>query len=290
LDRETDKLTVAAPESTAVRVALWRALHVECDDPPHVLEDTIGLRLVEPDSGWRKRPDMDPEFTRPFRASIVARARFIEDLVIEQAGLGVNQYVILGAGLDTYAQRQNELASNLKIFEIDRSSPQSWKRQRLMELNFGVPSWLHLVSVDFESGESWLDKIVASGFDTSKPAVITSTGVSMYLTKAATDSTFRQVAALARGTTLAMTFLLPLRMADPEIRPGLELAEKGARASGTPFISFYTPDEIIESAQAAGFTNVQHISADVLTQRYFSNRNDGLRPPRNAEELLVASN
>src|SRR3954470_8458132 len=105
-----------SPESTAERVALWRALHLEIDPPPHVLEDDIGLKLVAPDEGWRSRPDMSP-FTRPFRASIVARARFIEDLVEEQAGRGVGQYVILGAGLDTFAQRRPEIASRLVVFE-----------------------------------------------------------------------------------------------------------------------------------------------------------------------------
>jgi hypothetical protein len=78
----------SAPESTAVRVALWRALHAQIDAPPHVLEDEIGLRLVAPDEDWRQRPDMDPDFTKPFRASIVARGRFIEDLLLEQAGRG----------------------------------------------------------------------------------------------------------------------------------------------------------------------------------------------------------
>ncbi len=95
---------VAAPVSTAVRVALWRALHVEVEPPPHVLEGKVGLELAAPDDGWRNRPDMSP-FTRPFRASIVARARFIEDLVAEQAACGVGQYVILGAGLSAFAQR-----------------------------------------------------------------------------------------------------------------------------------------------------------------------------------------
>src|ERR1700761_2175722 len=120
-----------APDSTAARVALWRALHVEADPPPHVLEDDIGLKLLSPDENWRSRGDMDPQFTRPFRASIVARARFIEDLVVEQAACGTDQYVILGAGLDTFAQRRPELASRLKVFEVDPPGPQAWKRRRL---------------------------------------------------------------------------------------------------------------------------------------------------------------
>src|SRR5437764_2038733 len=116
--------TNAAADSTAVRVALWRAMHVQVDVPPHVLEDEIGLQLVAPDDGWRARPDMDPDGTRGFRAAIVARARFIEDLVAEQAGRGVSQYVILGAGLDTFAQRQPELASRLRVFEVDQPGAQ----------------------------------------------------------------------------------------------------------------------------------------------------------------------
>jgi methyltransferase (TIGR00027 family) len=278
-----------APDSTAARVALWRALHVECDPPPHVLEDGIGMRLLAPDKDWRRRGDMDPQFTRPFRASIVARARFIEDLVVEQAVRGLSQYVILGAGLDSFAQRRPEIASRLTVFEIDQPGPQAWKRQRLIELGFGVPNWLRFVPVDFEAGGSWWDALVTAGFDDSKPAIVVSTGVSMYLTKDANAATLRQVAALVPGSTLAMTFLLPLELADPEIRTGLEMAEKGARASGTPFLSFFTPPEIVALARQAGFGEARHVSAADLARRYFAGRTDGLSPPNNAEELLVAT-
>src|SRR3954468_15731628 len=143
----------AGPEDTAVRVALWRALHVEADAPPHVFEDLVGLKLASPEADWRPRPDMSA-FTRPFRASIVARARFIEDLVAEEAARGVGQYVILGAGLDTFAQRRADLGSRLLVFEVDRPGPQAWKRQRLVDLGFGVPSFLRLVPVDFEAGDT----------------------------------------------------------------------------------------------------------------------------------------
>src|SRR5213595_2575239 len=153
----------AGPDSSAVRVALWRALHMQVDPPPHVLEDEIGLQLAAPDEGWRRRPDMDPHATSLFRASIVARARFIEDLVVEQAGRGVSQYVILGAGLDSFAQRRPEIASRLKVFEVDQPGPQAWKRLRLIELGFGIPEWLRFVPVDFEAGGSWRDGLVIAG-------------------------------------------------------------------------------------------------------------------------------
>jgi O-methyltransferase involved in polyketide biosynthesis len=192
---------MTGPESTAVRVALWRAMHVQVDPPPHVLEDEIGLKLADPDDHWRQRPDMDPKGTSFFPAAILARARFIEDLVVEQAGRGV----------------------------------------------------------------------------------------SMYLTRDAIAATLRRVAALAPGSTLAMTFLLPLELMAPDVGPGFQMAEKGARASGTPFISFFAPPEMLTLARAAGFKEVQHVSAAILAERYFAGRTDGLRPPNNSEELLVAT-
>jgi methyltransferase (TIGR00027 family) len=275
----------SAPEDTAVRVALWRALHTEIDAAPHVLEDKVGLELVAPPEGWRNRPDMHPQFIAPFRASIVGRARFIEDLV---ARAGVGQYVILGAGLDTFAQREPELASRMTLFEVDQAGPQAWKRQRLIECGYGVPDWLRFVPIDFEAGQSWWDGLLAAGFDQAKPAVVVSTGVSMYLTRAAITATLRQVAALAPGSTFAMSFLLPIEMSGPELRHAMELAAKGAAARGTPFISFFRPEEMLNLARECGFSEVRHISADDITARYFVGRSDGLRPPKNAEELLVA--
>ncbi|HSU38471.1 MAG TPA: class I SAM-dependent methyltransferase [Polyangiaceae bacterium] len=277
----------AEPENTAARVALWRALHVQADPPPHVFVDEVGLKLVAPPEGWQSRPDMSP-FTRPFRASIVARARFIEDLVMEEAARGVGQYVILGAGLDTFAQRRAELAARLVVFEIDQPGPQAWKRQRLVELGLGVPPFLKLVPVDFEAGDAWWERLTAAGFDAAKPAVVASTGVSMYLTKEAIAATLRQVAELAPGSTFAMSFMLPVEMADAEMRPMIERAMAGAKANGTPFISFFTPAEMLAMGRTAGFKNVRHVSAAALAERYFAGRSDGLRPPDNSEELLVA--
>jgi methyltransferase (TIGR00027 family) len=275
------------PDSSAIRVALWRALHLEQDAAPPVFEDRIGIEIAAPEQDWRSRGDMSP-FTRVFRAAIIARARFIDDLVVEQATEGVTQYVILGAGLDTFAQRRPDVAATLNIFEIDQPSPQAWKQQRLAALGIPTPSNLHFVPVDFEAGGQWPAQLAKAGFDASKPAIIASTGVSMYLTKEANAATLRDIARFAPGSTLAMTFIVPLEMASPEVRPGMEMSIKGARDSGTPFLSFYAPDEMLAAAREAGFKTVEHVSMADLAERYFADRSDGLRPPPNSEEFLVA--
>jgi methyltransferase (TIGR00027 family) len=276
-----------AADSTAERVALWRALHVIVDPPPHIFSDQIGLQLLAPTTDWRARPDMNPQWTSRMRASIVARARFVEDLLIEKLTAGIKQYVILGAGLDSFSQRRPEIAARLNIFEIDRPGPQMWKRQRLEQLGHDIPKWLHWVPVDFEKGMSWWEQLVAHGFDSTQPAYFSSTGVSMYLTHETNFGTLRQLALLAEGSTVVMSFLRPLNLVSAEDRPMFERAIKGAEASGTPFVSFFSPDEIIHLAQKAGFKKTRHISASFYNEHYFSGRSDQLNVS-NGEELLVA--
>lgn len=276
------------PDSTAVRVALWRALHVLVDAPPHVLEDQVGLELVAPDDGWRNRSDMHPVWTSRFRASIVARARFIEDLIAEEIGRGLKQYVILGSGLDTFAQRKPEVASKLQLFEVEQPGTLDWKRRRLTELGYGVPEWLKLVPVDFESQKSLWRELAKAGFDVKLPTVVSSLGVSMYLTRDTILETLRQMAGLAQGSKFIMTFMLPVALVDPEDQPGYRMAENGARKSGTPFISFFTPEEMMALAKEAGFARCEHFSTASLTPKYFAGRADGLRPST-GEELLVAT-
>nr|WP_076834118.1 MULTISPECIES: class I SAM-dependent methyltransferase [unclassified Frankia] len=277
------------PDSTAVRVALWRAMHVQVDSPPHVLTDEIGLHLAAPDGDWRARPDMDPQATSGFRASIVARARLIQDLVTEKAAQGVDQYVILGAGLDTFVQREPEIAARLTVFEVDQPGPQAWKRQRLIDLGYGIPDGLRMVPVDLETDGGWPAHLTAAGFDATRPAVVASTGVTMYLSKEATAATLRQIAGLAPGSTVAMTFLLPPELlTDDADRAGLDVSRRGARASNTPFISFYPPDEMLAMAREAGFKDVRHIPGTALAERYFTGRPDGLRPS-SGEDVLVAT-
>jgi methyltransferase (TIGR00027 family) len=279
------KVKTLTPEHTAVRVALWRALHVQTDPTPHILSDEIGEKLVAED-GWRNRQDMNPEFSKNMRASVVGRARFIEDLVEELINQGVEQYVILGAGIDTFAQRRPELGSRMQVFEVDQPGPQEWKQRRLIEIGFAIPKWLHFVPVDFSARESWWDQLISSGFDTKKKTVVVSTGVSMYLTKETNMKTLQKISELAPDSVFAMTFMLSLDLLEPKERTILEFVMKKARESGTPFLSLFTPNEILEMAKKAGCKNAQYVSADEIYQLYFAKRSDGLRAG-SAETFLV---
>lgn len=273
------------PDNTAVRTALWRALHVLTDAEPHIIDDTVGLQLIAPDDGWQERPDM--KYTKRLRASIVARARFIEDLIIEENKKGINQYVILGAGLDTFAQRRADAASKLQIFEIDHADTLTWKQQRLIATGFNVSESLHFVPVDFEK-DNWYEQLLKAGFDKSKPAVVACTGVTLYLTKEAIAETLKQIALFAKGSTLAMTFYLPIELLDNEDRPLMEMSLKGAAASGTPMKSFFSPDEVLQLARDAGFKEAKTISTKDMEQMYFANRTDNLLPA-SGEVFLVAT-
>ncbi len=274
----------AQPESSAARIALWRALHGELDAPPHLLDDELGLALADPEDGWRDRGDMHPMGTRPYRVGIVARTRYVEDLLVDE---GIDQYVLLGAGLDTFAQRHPEFVARVRVFEIDQPGAQAWKRQRLGALGLGVSANLSLVPVDFEAGDDWWPTLLDAGFDSSARALVSSSGVSMYISRDATVATLQRLAQMAPGSIVAMTFMLPFDLVDPVDRPGLEGAARGAQASGTPWISFYAPDDLAAIARDAGFAEVRTLSTAEVAEPYLRDRTDGLAAA-SGEAVLLA--
>ncbi|WP_461610617.1 class I SAM-dependent methyltransferase [Cytobacillus kochii] len=277
------------PDHTAVRVSLWRALHLIVDEKPYIFQDNIGLKLISPNDDWQKRPDMDVTNTSAFRASIVARSRFVDDLVVEQCEKGVDQYVILGAGLDTFAQRHQELCPQLTIYEIDQVDTQLWKKRRLEETGYPIPDCLKFVSVNFEEKQGWLDQLKKKGFDDTKPAVVVSTGVTQYLTIDAIMDTLKMFSKLAEGSKLALTFLLPFeKIKKQDERKEVDEAEKGAKAGGTPFISFFTPSEMLALAEEAGLKDVTHLSSIDLKEKYFRERKDQLML-QGGEDFIIAT-
>lgn len=263
------------PDHTAARTALWRALHLQADGFPPIFDDSVGLRLLQPEKGWTERPDM--KYTKRLRASVVARARFTEDVVLEQFSHGLTQYVILGAGLDTFAQRYENIVQQLHVFEIDKPETFEWKTRRLVESGYKLPENLHFVAVDFENN-SWWNALLAAGFDKSKPAVFSCSGLTLYLTDEANTDLLKQLSNLATGSVLIISFYLPMKMLADEDQAMQAMAEKGAAASGTPMLSFYTESELLQLSAATGFKNAKLINTEEIEDRYFQNREDGLRP------------
>jgi methyltransferase (TIGR00027 family) len=157
------------------------------------------------------------------------------------------------------------------------------ERRRLAELGFDSPT---MVPVDFET-ESWWDELAAAGFDRTRPAVVSSTGVAMYLTDETNIATLRTLARFAPGSTVAMTFQLTDNLLDEEDLAGRRAAMAGARAAGTPFVSFYTPERMQQMAREAGFAETRHVGAADMNARYFAGRPDGLATSR-GEEMLIA--
>jgi methyltransferase (TIGR00027 family) len=173
------------------------------------------------------------------------------------------------------------------VFEIDQPGPQAWKRQRLEALGYGVADSLRLIPVDFEADEDWWQALLDAGLDTNARALVSSSGVSMYITKAATEATLRRLAGLAPGSIVFMTFMLPFDLLDDADRPGLQAAARGAQASGTPWLSFYAPEEMATVATDAGFADARTVSTADLADRYLTGRTDGLSAA-GGESVLIA--
>lgn len=272
------------PDNTAIRTALWRAFHTQADAEPHILEDTVGLQLIAPEEGWQERPDI--KYTQRLRASVVARSRYIEDIITTEIPKGTDQYVILGSGLDTFAQRNPDTASKIQIFEIDQPGTLIWKQKRLSETGFHVPENLHFVPVNFEKS-SWWEQLLKAGFNIHKPAVIACTGVTLYLTRSAIKETLQHMVSLAAGSVVAISFYLPVELLEKEDQPMQEMANKGAQQAGTPFISFFSPEEVIAIAKESGLKNTDLVSTEDIKDLYFKNRTDGLSPA-SGEVFLLA--
>jgi methyltransferase (TIGR00027 family) len=207
---------MAGPDLTAIGAAFGRAAHVMLDDPPYVLEDTVSITLADEDllratqllgPDGRLLVSRDDPRAR-WCGTFVGRARFVEDLVGERLKDDVEQLVILGAGLDTFAQRRPDPTSRLRVFEVDEPGTQRWKQSRLRVLGLPIPQSLRFVPVNFESGDSWVRAIAGAGFDLGGRSVVASTGVTQYISVAALTATLREAAELAPGTTFVGTFVL----------------------------------------------------------------------------------
>lgn len=275
---------MAELDNTAERTALWRALHLIIDAKPFVFEDNWALKLADPSPDWQQRPDM--RFTRSIRASIVGRARLVEDQVLDCIHSGVTQYVILGAGLDSFALRHPELRTQVQVYEIDQTTTLKWKQQRI-DAHTVLPENLHFIPVDFEK-TNWWQALQLSEFDFSRKTVISCTGVTLYLSKEAVLEMLRLINKLITGSTAIISFYAPLEDLEGEDKQLMATSIKGAAASGTPMVSFFNSHEILEIAAVAGLKKYRTLNTKDLNTQYFDGRPDALKPS-DGEIFLVAN-
>jgi methyltransferase (TIGR00027 family) len=269
-------------------VALRRATH-QVLDRPVVLDDPVAIPLLGNDvaSALRDNPaayERGPLDTY-LRAFMVARSRFAEDHLDAARDAGVTQYVLLGAGLDTFAYRQRRTEPGLRVFEVDQPATQGWKRQLVEAARIDVPANVCYVPVDFEH-DRLDDSLARAGFDPGAGAVFCWLGVTMYLTLDAIDTTLRYVAASA-GPHGGVAFDYSIdraMMSGPQLAVYDALAARVA-AAGEPWVATFFPDALAARLRGLGFTLVEDAGAEELNARYFADRDDGLRVGRLARMM-----
>ena len=267
------------PSETALRVAIRRAAHQVLDDP-RVFDDPLALRILDGGNGPSQSPD--PAFldqspaARVLRASLAARSRYAEDALHAAAGRGVRQYVVLGAGLDTFAFRNPYPGGVLHVFEVDHPATQAWKRARLEESGIAIPRSLTFSPVDFEK-ETLGDGLRQAGFDSGKTAFFSWLGVTPYLEHDAVVATLHFVASLPAGSGIVFDYMILPSLLDPAARPALDRLAQRVAAAGEPFRTFFDPSSLAGTLREMGFGRIEDIDPAGMNARYFRGRKDKLR-------------
>jgi methyltransferase (TIGR00027 family) len=257
---------------TALRVAIRRAAH-QLIDRPLVLDDPVAVRLIG--TGYAR--DMERAMhtvARDFRLFMAARSRYTEDRLAETVAEGVAQYVVLGAGLDTFAYRNPFPA--LRVFEVDFPATQQWKREMLAEAGIAIPANLTFVPLDFEH-KTLVEGLAEAGFDAGEPAFFGWLGVVPYLTLDAFRATLAAIGQMPAGTAVTFDYVLSPDTFSPERRQIFERLAKRVEAAGEPFRLFLAPDELERELRCAGFRRMEQVNPDRLNELYFQNREDGLK-------------
>jgi methyltransferase (TIGR00027 family) len=259
---------------TAQRVAIRRAAH-QLLDQPRVFDDPMALRIIGTDAAaeLRSNPKEHHAFSRAFRAFMAARSRYAEDELARAVAQGVRQYVVLGAGLDTFAYR-NPYPS-LRVFEVDHPATQAWKREQLQAAEIAVPVSMTFVPVDFE--RQTLEACLAhSGFDFNSPAFFSWLGVTPYLTREACMATLALTAKMPVGSGVVFDFAIDPALLNAGQRQALASLSERVAAAGEPFQLFFDPGELQDELKSLGFHRTEFVQGKELNARYFQDRDDGL--------------
>ncbi len=279
----------ARPSRTALRVALRRAAHQMHDARPLIFEDPFAVRILGPTHAEElsRTPDSERRpYSAALRAWMVTRARYAEDVLAQavQEG-GAEQYLILGAGLDTFAYRNPH--AGVRVFEVDHPATQAWKREQLLAANILPPATMQFVAVDFEK-QSLAEELAVAGFDPLKPTVTAWLGVVPYLTPAAFRATTQYLGHLTAGSRVVFDYSQPREvLSHVEQLMHDSLSERVALA-GEPFQLFFTPESLRAEVVTFGLLVAEDLGSQELTARYMTSRTDGLSLRGKAARLCQA--
>lgn len=262
------------PSKTALRVAMRRAAHQILDVPP-VLDDPIAVPMLGAGFAIDRQRESHP-VARAFRAFMAARSRFVEDKLDAAVTAGMGQYVVLGAGLDTFALRNPY--PGLSVFEVDFPATQQWKRTLLAEAGLEPPQSLTFVALDFER-QTLAAGLAEAGFMRSAPAFFGWLGVAPYLSAEAFRATVRDIAGTPAGTAVAFDYALSPETLSQARRKIFDALAGRVAAAGEPFQLFFTPEEPEAELLGAGFARVEQAGSEELNELYFRGRADGLELP-----------
>jgi methyltransferase (TIGR00027 family) len=265
------------PSTTARIAAMIRAAHLLWDDAPTILQDPLGLGLSGVESPGALQATLRTIRAESYNyAGVLVRQRYAEDALATAMQRGVGQYVILGAGLDAFAYRRPDLATLLRVYEVDHPATQQWKRARLRELAVPLPSNLTCIPLDFEQ-HTLADGLHAGGHRPALPTFVSWLGVTHYLTEEAVITTLRSVASLAPRSEIVLQYFLPEALFDDENRRLLALWKARRASVGEPVLSQFEPTTLASRMREWGFTQVWDVGPEALVARYCAGHTDGLR-------------
>jgi methyltransferase (TIGR00027 family) len=259
---------------TAQRVAIRRAAH-QLLDQPRVLDDPLALRIIGSEAAeeLRSNPREHHAFSCAFRAFMAARSRYAEDELARAVAQGVAQYVVLGAGLDTFAYRNPH--PGLRVFEVDHPATQAWKREQLLAANIAIPPSLTFVPIDFEL-QTLGGGLAQSGLNGSAAAFFSWLGVTPYLTREACMTTLSHIARMPAGSGVVFDFAVDPALLSAGQRQALDALSQRVARYGEPFQLFFDPEELQDQLKAMGFHRTEFLQGKELNARYFRDREDGL--------------
>jgi len=266
---------------TALVTAYIRAAHQLFDAQPLILDDPVAVSLLGADAETQIRHSsarhQTPE-ARVLRAHVVLRSRFTEDRLAAAVLRGVTQYIILGAGFDTFAFRQPPWAKKLNIIEIDHPGTQAMKRSKLAAGGFAMPENLVFADVDFEK-ESLHDGLCRHRISMAEPTFFSWLGVTMYIQEEAIEAVLKTVAAFPASSEIVLTYIQPpTSLSDAERKSYSRLVQSVASA-GEPFVSYFEPDALEAKLRSLCFSKMEFLSPADAQARYFQQRPNDLPWP-----------